>query len=147
MNCYQKRTNNSFFCHLLICLVYSYNMLRDILLTQFIYVFCLVANVFFKFLLYIILTLYVFSKIILHCKKYNFIYLLIHLLVEETKNTIKRRSKRAVSGRKTIELMMAADYKMVEHYSKLFLPTYMLAVANIVSFKFYLFSFLQQGVL
>jgi len=52
---------------------------------------------------------------------------------------VKRRSRRAVVGKKTIELMMAADYKMVEHYSKLFLPTYLLVVANIVSFiKVYL---------
>lgn len=45
---------------------------------------------------------------------------------------MKMRKKRSVQPRKTIEVMIAADYKMVEHYSKLFLPTYMLSVSNIV---------------
>ena len=31
--------------------------------------------------------------------------------------------------------MIAADYKMVQYYTRDFLPSYMLAVANIVSLK------------
>ena len=34
--------------------------------------------------------------------------------------------------KKTIELLIVGDYTMVQHHTKEFLPTYLLAVANIV---------------
>ena len=50
---------------------------------------------------------------------------------------VKRANTITKQPTKTIELMVAADYKMVEHYSKLFLPTYILATSNIVSLQCY----------
>ncbi|XP_065652500.1 A disintegrin and metalloproteinase with thrombospondin motifs 6 isoform X3 [Hydra vulgaris] len=46
---------------------------------------------------------------------------------------IKKRHRRSVQAVKTMELMIAADYKMVEYYGKDFLPSYLLALANILS--------------
>lgn len=47
-----------------------------------------------------------------------------------------RRKRRAAGAEKTMEIMMAADYKMVQWYSLEALPSYMLSVANIMSSLF-----------
>lgn len=49
------------------------------------------------------------------------------------KDKVSRKRRDANQPTKTLELLIAADYTMVNHYTKEFLPTYILTVANIVS--------------
>lgn len=49
------------------------------------------------------------------------------------KDKVLRKRRDANQPTKTLELLIAADYTMVNHYRKEFLPTYILTVANIVS--------------
>lgn len=49
------------------------------------------------------------------------------------RDTVSRRRRDANQPKKIMELLIAADYTMVNHYAKEFLPTYLLTVANIVS--------------
>ena len=46
---------------------------------------------------------------------------------------MSRRRRAADQPMKTMELLIAGDYTMVNYYTKEFLPTYLLTVANIVS--------------